>query len=172
MKSVIVGYSFQQSNCTDLVPTIPCMGNRSLYYILPPKQLCCIGSYYPLHMKSVIAVYPSTKVTAQIWRLLTPAYEVRYCSIFFQQSNYADLTATIPCMKIGYCNSKYYHQSNCADLAATILCKGCQSLQYILPPKQLRRFGCYYPLHEKLVIAAVNTNTKGTAQIWRLLSPA
>ena len=103
------------------------------------------GGYYLLHDNSVIAaevgyiaVYSSTKATAQIWRLLSPAYEVRYCSIFFHQNNSADLTATIPSMK----NRSMQHN--------------------ILPSKQFCFIGGYKPLQMMLVIA-VNTTNKATA---------
>ena len=94
--------------------------NQSLENILPPKQSYRFGGYYDLHMKSVVAEYTSNKVTAQIWRLLShekksvigkysstktivqiwrllwPAYEVSRSRVYFQQSNCADLAATIP----------------------------------------------------------------------------
>ena len=114
---------FHQGHSADLAATISCIRSYSLEYILPTKQLPSIGGYYPLHMKSVIAIYSSTKATAQIWRLLTRlhtklviavytstkvaaqiwrllshAYEIRNCRILFHQSNRADLAATIPCI--------------------------------------------------------------------------
>ena len=112
---------FHQSNRADLAATISCRGSQSLHYILPPRSQRRFGGYYLLHTKLVIGVYTTYKTTAQHWRLLSFAYEIGYCDIFFHQSNCADLAATNPAAyKVGH--SSIYFQSSCADLAATIPC--------------------------------------------------